>query len=534
MIDIERMKKYRISWFSLLFSFVLSASQAQKLQTFNVVETDTSKFPLLNVVIQLNRNFTPLENDFKVLDEDKSELEFTLAKKGEEKVSTKGRVIFFLVDASNYTDGLPIENFKKAVIESLELLNEDDLINVGYFGKEKEDGQALTMLSSDFTSNTDLIRSEIRTRITASVDSTAASDTYKAIYESLNLLQKSQDEGQKMLILISGAVNNPNSVFKMNDLIDRAQKLIIPIHTVNYKVNNQFSGDTYRLLSDRTEADSYYAKSSSDIKNAIGNFFERRVETTKEEGIQQYVLSFETKMPADGELHQYTLIYREDPPEVINYITPKGINAPQSNSFLSRYGIIVFVIVGIVVALAIWQYNEYRMRKAEELEAEDELKREREMMEMQKYGDQQSTIKELQERNIRLQEQLRAKEQELAKSLESIQTIIPNQKFDLKQTSISGGGGAPLLLVSAGVFSKNFRLNKPTMTIGRNANNDIVIPEPTISAYHATITIENGSFFINDLSSTNGTFVNGTKIDKKILKSGDLIKLGMAACRFEI
>jgi pSer/pThr/pTyr-binding forkhead associated (FHA) protein len=129
------------------------------------------------------------------------------------------------------------------------------------------------------------------------------------------------------------------------------------------------------------------------------------------------------------------------------------------------------------------------------------------------------------------------KEQELAQKAQEIMptpTVIPSQKFDLKSTIISGGGGAPVLLVSAGVFQQNFRLNKPTMTIGRGAINDIVIPEQTVSTKHATITIENGSFFLNDLGSTNGTFVNGSRIDKKLLKAGDIIKFGAANCRFEI
>ncbi|NJO00668.1 MAG: FHA domain-containing protein, partial [Bacteroidia bacterium] len=136
-----------------------------------------------------------------------------------------------------------------------------------------------------------------------------------------------------------------------------------------------------------------------------------------------------------------------------------------------------------------------------------------------------------------LQEQLRAKEKEqelLQKQMNETPTVMPPDKFDPKKTIISGGGSAPVFKVSAGAFNQVFYLNKPTMTIGRAANNDIVIPEQTVSSRHATITVENGSFFINDLNSTNGTFINGNRIDSKILKSGDLIKLGAANCRFDI
>ena len=157
-----------------------------------------------------------------------------------------------------------------------------------------------------------------------------------------------------------------------------------------------------------------------------------------------------------------------------------------------------------------------------------------EEQEKRKENESQGYIQELKEKNIRLQEQLKLKEQELAKKIDEVPTVIPPEKYDLKNTSISGGGGAPYLQISAGAFSENFRLNKPTITIGRATNNDIIIPEQTVSSKHATITIEKGSFFINDLGSTNGTFVNGSRISSKLLKSGDIIKLGAAHCRFEI
>ena len=51
------------------------------------------------------------------------------------------------------------------------------------------------------------------------------------------------------------------------------------------------------------------------------------------------------------------------------------------------------------------------------------------------------------------------------------------------------------------------------ITVGRTNGNNIVLSDKTISNYHAKFVIENdGSLWIHDLNSTNGTFVNGNKV----------------------
>ena len=73
---------------------------------------------------------------------------------------------------------------------------------------------------------------------------------------------------------------------------------------------------------------------------------------------------------------------------------------------------------------------------------------------------------------------------------------------------------------------QEYYLNKDTFTIGRKSDNDIVIDNLAVSGHHAKVlTILNDSF-IEDLNSTNGTYVNGTLITKQALQNGDVIKIG--------
>ncbi len=73
---------------------------------------------------------------------------------------------------------------------------------------------------------------------------------------------------------------------------------------------------------------------------------------------------------------------------------------------------------------------------------------------------------------------------------------------------------------------KEIPLDKPRLTIGRKPDNDLVIDNPAVSGHHALIFSEEGAFFIEDLGSTNGTFVNDAKIQKEKLKNSDRVALG--------
>jgi pSer/pThr/pTyr-binding forkhead associated (FHA) protein len=69
-------------------------------------------------------------------------------------------------------------------------------------------------------------------------------------------------------------------------------------------------------------------------------------------------------------------------------------------------------------------------------------------------------------------------------------------------------------------------LDRDWLVIGRGRGADLVIHEPTISRAHAAVGFREGSFFVQDLGSTNGTFVNGTRRERAPLADGDEIQMG--------
>ena len=69
-------------------------------------------------------------------------------------------------------------------------------------------------------------------------------------------------------------------------------------------------------------------------------------------------------------------------------------------------------------------------------------------------------------------------------------------------------------------------LQAGAMSIGRAPDNDLHLTDTSVSSHHAKIFTYLDASYIEDLGSTNGTFLNGKRIQKHTLHTGDIIKLG--------
>lgn len=81
---------------------------------------------------------------------------------------------------------------------------------------------------------------------------------------------------------------------------------------------------------------------------------------------------------------------------------------------------------------------------------------------------------------------------------------------------------------------KNFGLKAGDTTVGRDTRRaDIVLDTTTVSGEHARVRCEGGQFFLYDLASTNGTFINNRQIQKQMLRDGDVVRFGQAEFVFK-
>ena len=84
-----------------------------------------------------------------------------------------------------------------------------------------------------------------------------------------------------------------------------------------------------------------------------------------------------------------------------------------------------------------------------------------------------------------------------------------------------------LTLTEKGGSTNELSFDKPEVTIGRVRGNDVVLPKGNVSKHHCRLLIGDGEIVVEDLHSTNGTYVNGRKIgEPTALATGDKIFVG--------
>jgi len=98
-------------------------------------------------------------------------------------------------------------------------------------------------------------------------------------------------------------------------------------------------------------------------------------------------------------------------------------------------------------------------------------------------------------------------------------------------------GAGPRLRVLGGppaAAGREFLLQGPVVTIGRRADQDIVLIDPSVSRSHARIELGPAGVAILDLGSTNGTVINGQRLRaaRALLRGGERIEIGAVVLEF--
>ena len=99
--------------------------------------------------------------------------------------------------------------------------------------------------------------------------------------------------------------------------------------------------------------------------------------------------------------------------------------------------------------------------------------------------------------------------------------LIP---IDLDDAAAHG----PVLVIRSGGgrVGESFPLDGDRMTIGRRPDSDIFLDDVTVSRDHALLVRRNGEYYLDDLGSLNGTYVNRRRIESQRLSDGDELQIG--------
>jgi serine phosphatase RsbU (regulator of sigma subunit) len=100
--------------------------------------------------------------------------------------------------------------------------------------------------------------------------------------------------------------------------------------------------------------------------------------------------------------------------------------------------------------------------------------------------------------------------------------------------SETGSGIFPILIFVQGNEQRTISIDHSPFTVGRKVDKDLVIADPRVSRDHAIIASENGQFTVVDQGSKHGTFVNGERIQKKVLERNDRLEFGVREVAYVI
>ena len=99
---------------------------------------------------------------------------------------------------------------------------------------------------------------------------------------------------------------------------------------------------------------------------------------------------------------------------------------------------------------------------------------------------------------------------------------------------------AKLVKIQNGEVLEEFPITKAELKIGRASDNDVILHDETVSSHHAVITVVSESedgivngYRIQDLKSTNKTFVNNKEVAERELKNNDVVRIGLSHFEFD-
>jgi pSer/pThr/pTyr-binding forkhead associated (FHA) protein len=93
---------------------------------------------------------------------------------------------------------------------------------------------------------------------------------------------------------------------------------------------------------------------------------------------------------------------------------------------------------------------------------------------------------------------------------------------------------AKLVIQNQGMTGRACELHTDRTTIGRVEDNTFQIADPSVSSHHCEVHLRGSDIFIRDLNSTNGSFINGNKIEEAQLKPGQTLRLGQVELKLEV
>lgn len=406
------------------------------------------------------------------------------------------------VEQYNFTRDVLLHFFEKASVGS------KDKFMIAVFNRRKNNPSVLKKLTSNFTNDSDKLQQAIRTYVHSEEiykdNMSHRSDMYSAIREGMELLQGF--DGIKNIIVFTAGypMTNSGSDSEAQVLI-KSQSSHIPVYVFQYYEKHGvtsgvegFAKDSYGL---------YMSYKRGEASLAIDNLVKMYPQIIKRYNGHSYKISFQTEAKrGDGSVNISFNIKGE---QIDKQLVPPPfdlVNWMKDNIFLTIVLILLCIAILVLAILLIFK----SMRKNSEMEgALANTRKDIDKINKDINDKHESEKKDAEDKRIA------AEQQQLLQTMRN-KNMYPRLKCQVENKMFI------------------YNVEKPIITIGRNDDNDVVLPNDKVSRYHAKIVFNGVQFEIFDKNSTNKVILNGQIVTRNVLVNGDMIGLGEALILFNV
>ena len=391
------------------------------------------------------------------------------------------------------------------------------------YGKEKK--QLLFPENPNFTQNSEEFTdqlNDIDLRKSSLNLCTRNSEIHLAILKSLELLDEVKTNNSKSIVVLADDWSRE----RMNDDIkDLSRKVDIPIYGITYWQNIQ------RHYGIEDICDHSYGIYALDKNNSASLMSDNLVEFMNNQ-IQRasgwvYDISFKSPHNKDGQKHTIRVQYKSDKQvTAFEYSDPKQTFSDwiENNTGLFIGFILLLILIVILTIVFVRKAKKQKLEAERLQEAEMEKVRKEQQQAASKASQQEEELKRIRsEENARIEAE-KAKKRKKEKEEQDAQ----------KLQQMSSRGNLPWFTYDFNGSSGSIEMNAPDFSFGRGKDVHYTLNHKTVSREHFVVSFNNGSYTIQDLGSSNGTFVNGNKISQAKLKHGDVIGAGEILLTFHI
>lgn len=334
----------------------------------------------------------------------------------------------------------------------------------------------------------------------------SGADIYYALDEALRKLSKDRGGLPANILLLSDDFPNIVSQKTARDVLKASRELDIPIYAVSYSVNARRYNEVTKNEICIPSFGNYFISITNNSDSCawmVSSFIDKMYENSQG---REYLITYKSNLNKVGQSVDLKVVYA-------NTFTFSSIRYPLNIiHWVKQYPLYAAIIAIIFILLIVAFVMLVRKAKKKRNARKEELS-----IYQQKFNNAQNQINQI-------RSELERKDAEVIR--QKLQEEETKRKEHLNEIMLSRYITYRLAYELNGK-SEMVNYCHPILSIGRSDDNMLILNASSVSRHHAQIKFEeDGHFYLVDLDSSNGTFLNGNKVSKQILKDKDRIRIG--------